>query len=543
MKTYISTKKIIVSPIEEDKEKRNDIYSYLRKSIAAQNKAFNLLLTKTAGAILDNKSSKTIDDIYYSYSHQKPDASLGTEKLLYEILEIAPITEENIASKIQSLEEFLKDKGKSEKSIKTTCDKKEKIYRKFLGKSKEDIQRDIDRLQNYCAYPEDVYNDFANGLMTPAYVMQQVKAYWKSHKANVMCGKESVMNKKATNPLIIPPAIFYRKDGTLQGITHSYTDIEELYTNIANDRDAKVYFNMPYRKGDDKIQFQLLLGNPHKSYDLRNTIVNIFNGTYRIRGSQLGFVKNKETGKDTDLCLYLTVEHPRKECVVDENTVCGVDLGQAVPAVCAVNNNKYDRLYIGSKDEFLHQRGKIQNQRRRLQRSLVNTLGGHGRGKKLKALDRFTEYEKNFVTTYNHMVSKRVVDFALKHNAKYINLEYLKGYDTSKFILRNWSYYQLQTYIEQKAAKYGIEVRYINPCYTSQVCSECGHWEANQRKSQAEFVCGNGCFKTPKRKREDINADFNAARNISKSTLFLDRTEDYDADELIKQARKYYGIK
>lgn len=543
MKTYISTKKIIVSPIEEDKEKRDSIYSYLRKAITAQNKAFNILLSKTATAILDNKSNKTIDDIYYSYSHQKPDVSLETEKILYEVLSIAPITEKVIEDKIEELKEFLKSKGKSEKSIKTSCDKKEKKYRKFLGKSKEDIQKDIDRLQNYCAYPEEVYNDFANGLMTPSYVTQQVKAYWKSHKSNVICGKESVRNTKSTNPLIIPPAIFYHKDGTLQGITHSYDNIEELYDNIINDRECKVYFNMPYKKGDDKIQFQLILGNPYKSHELRNTLVNIFNGTYRIRGSELGFVKNKKTGNMTDLCLYLTVEHPQKECVVDENTVCGVDLGQAVPAVCAVNNDKYDRLYIGSKDEFLHQRGKIQDQYRRLQRNLKDTTGGHGRGKKLKALDRFTEYEKNFVTSYNHMVSKRVVDFALKHNAKYINLEYLKGYDTSKFILRNWSYYQLQTYIEQKAAKYGIVVRYINPCYTSQVCSECGHWEENQRKSQAEFICGNGCFKTPKRKREDINADFNAARNISKSTLFLDESEDYDTDELIKQAKEYYGIK
>lgn len=374
--------------------------------------------------------------------------------------------------------------------------------------------------------------------------MQQVKAYWKSHELNVTCGKESIRNTKLTNPLIIPPNIFYRKNGTLQGITHGYANDEELYEKIDSDRNLEVYFNMPYQKGNEKIRFQLILRNPHKSHELRSTLENIFKGEYRIRGSEFGFVKNKKTGKMTDLCLYLTVEHPQKECVLDEKTVCGVDLGQAVPAVCAVNNDKYDRLYIGSKDEFLHQRGKIQNQRRRLQKSLDNTSGGHGRGKKLKALDRFTEYEKNFVTSYNHMVSKRVVDFALKHNAKYINLEYLKGYDTSKFILRNWSYYQLQTYIEQKAAKYGIEVRYINPCYTSQVCSECGHWEENQRKSQAEFICGSdkGCFKTSEKDRGDINADFNAARNISKSTLFLKRTEDRDADYLIKKAREYYKI-
>lgn len=541
MKTYISTKKIIISPIEEDREKKNDIYSYLRKAITAQNKAFRLLLIKTASAILDNKSNKTIEDIYYSYSHQKPDVSLETEKLLYEVLALAPITEEIIESKIVELAEFLKSKGKSEKSIKTSCDKKEKSYRKFLGKSKEDIQRDIEKLQNYCAYPEDIYSDFANGLSTPSYVTQQVKKYWKTNKSNVICG-EGVRTTSLTTPLIVPPNIFYNShNGSLQGITHGYSNNEEFYDNLYNDRKLKVYFSMPYRKGEDKILFQLILGNPHKSHELRCVLENIFLGTYKIRGSSIGFIKNRETGKMTDLCLYLVVEHTQNECFLDENIVVGVDLGQAIPATCAVNNNKYDRLYIGSADDFKRKRTQIQNQRKRLQISLKNSVGGgHGRKKKLKALDRFSDYETNFVTSYNHMVSKKVVDFALNHNAKYINLEYLKGYDTSKFILRNWSYYQLQTYIEQKAAKYGIVVRYINPCYTSQVCSECGHWAENQRKSQSDFECDKGCFSSEKHKK--INADFNAARNISNSTLFVDKDEDYDKEDLIKQAREYYGI-
>ena len=53
----------------------------------------------------------------------------------------------------------------------------------------------------------------------------------------------------------------------------------------------------------------------------------------------------------------------------------------------------------------------------------------------------------------------------------------LSGFDSSKFILRNWSFYELQQFITYKAAKYGIEVRKINPFHTSQICSCCGHWE------------------------------------------------------------------
>ena len=84
-------------------------------------------------------------------------------------------------------------------------------------------------------------------------------------------------------------------------------------------------------------------------------------------------------------------------------------------------------------------------------------------------------------------------------------------------------------------------MRKVNPCYTSQVCSECGHYEKGQRINQDKFICKNTeCrFHSPNSKGGYINADFNAARNISKSTLF------YDGEitkEKIEEARKYYNI-
>jgi putative transposase len=111
-------------------------------------------------------------------------------------------------------------------------------------------------------------------------------------------------------------------------------------------------------------------------------------------------------------------------------------------------------------------------------------------------------------------VSKQIVDFAKDNNAKYINIENLKGFDSSQYILRNWSYYQLQQFIEYKAKKYGIEVRKVNPYHTSQICSKCGHWEEGQRDRQDHFLCKECGY--------EVNADFNASRNIAKSTNFVD---------------------
>lgn len=53
---------------------------------------------------------------------------------------------------------------------------------------------------------------------------------------------------------------------------------------------------------------------------------------------------------------------------------------------------------------------------------------------------------------------------------------------------------------------YRGEVVEVSAAYTSQTCSECGHMAAGNRRTQAEFVCGECGF--------EANADWNAARNI-----------------------------
>jgi transposase len=58
--------------------------------------------------------------------------------------------------------------------------------------------------------------------------------------------------------------------------------------------------------------------------------------------------------------------------------------------------------------------------------------------------------------------------------------------------------------LEEKAPG---RVEKVNPAYTSQRCSACGHVDAKSRESQARFVC-TAC-------RFVGHADVNAARNIA----------------------------
>ena len=361
------------------------------------------------------------------------------------------------------------------------------------------------------AYDKSI--EFAKGLPMGGSIQQKVKQdFDNAMKKGLQYGKLSLPSYREDNPLLIH-VDYVRLRSTNphidNGLYHNYESHQDFLDHLFKS-DLELFI-----KFANKITFKVIVGQPHKSAEIRSIFKNIFEDYYHIKGSSIEFSGKK-------IIPNMSIEIPKQQKELDENIVVGVDLGIAIPAVCALNTNDFARKSIGSKDDFLRVRTQIQNQRRRLQSNLKMTNGGHGRKKKLQSMDRFSEYEKNWVKTYNHQVSKQIIDFALKNSAKYINLEDLSSFNQKQlrdnFLLTNWSYYQLQQYIKYKAEKYGIIVRFINPYHTSQNCSCCGHWEEGQRVKQSEFICKNPECKNFGIK---INADFNAARNIAMSTDFI----------------------
>lgn len=244
---------------------------------------------------------------------------------------------------------------------------------------------------------------------------------------------------------------------------------------------------------------------------------------YVANNSSIKLVKN---GKSTRIFLLLSIDIPAKKQVLDKEVVLGVDLGIKCPLYLAINKDDNFKMQIGNIEHFHNQRTMFQKRFKSLQK-LMCTQGGHGRKKKLEPLEKLKEKERNWVHTQNHVYSREVIKQALKQNAGIIHMESLKdfgkgkeGYvkDEYKYLLRYWSYYELQSMIEYKAKLEGIEVKYIDPAYTSQTCSYCG--ERGERKKQEEFVCTNPQCK---RRGEKINADFNAARNIAMSKKIVER--------------------
>lgn len=250
---------------------------------------------------------------------------------------------------------------------------------------------------------------------------------------------------------------------------------------------------------------------------------NDYEGEYKLCNSSIQIVKRE--GK-TKLFLLLVVNIPQEHVELNKNIVVGVDLGVNVPAYVATNIT-LERKAIGDREHFLNTRMAFQRRYKSLQR-LKTTAGGKGRTKKLEPLERLRQAEHNWVHTQNHLFSREVVNFAVQTHAATIHLEDLSGFgkdndgnadEKKEFVLRNWSYYELQNMIAYKAEKYGIKVEKVRPAYTSRTCSCCGQLGFREGVT---FICDN-----PECEQygEKVHADYNAARNIANSKDIIKKNE------------------
>jgi len=100
---------------------------------------------------------------------------------------------------------------------------------------------------------------------------------------------------------------------------------------------------------------------------------------------------------------------------------------------------------------------------------------------KTKKVKRIKNRENKIIKNINHKISKALIQRCLKDNSGIVleNIKSIrktaKSRKKQRYFLNSWSFYQLQMMIEYKAKKLGIPVFYVEPQYTSQRCSDCGH--------------------------------------------------------------------
>ena len=412
---------------------------------------------------------------------------------------------------IETLLKFSKRNKLTAEDIKSLKEERKMLFANFKKQRQTFLRGGIENGPN----PEQnstyrvISNDFLDVI--PSNILtnlnQNISSTYKAYTLEVERGDRTIPNFKRG----IPVPFSIKESGELM---------------LKKREDGSIYIRFP--KG---LEWDLSFGRDRSNN--REIVERVLSGQYEVGNSTIQESKNKK------IFLLLVVKIPKESKVLNSNRVVGVDLGINTPLYAALNDNEYGGFSIGSRDQFLKMRMRMAAQKRELQRSLRNTTnGGHGRKQKLQALDRLESKERNWVHLQNHIFSKSIIEYALQNEAGIIQMERLTGFgrdkndevdDRYKFILRYWSFFELQTMIEYKAKAAGIEVRYINPYHTSQTCSFCGHYEKGQRINQSTFICKNpNCTKGKGKQKSDssyegINADWNAARNIALSEIFVDK--------------------
>lgn len=231
----------------------------------------------------------------------------------------------------------------------------------------------------------------------------------------------------------------------------------------------------------------------------------IISGEYGIRDSTI--IKEKDK-------WYLNLCYEIKEIkkhVFNKDKYLGIDLGIINAATLAVSNSPV--VYSISGGEIFSFRQQIESRKKeRLNqfKYASENSNGHGKKKKMKSVKYWSKKVSNARNNINHKYAKYIVKKAIEYGCGTIQMEDLseiQNKNKAEKFLKNWSYFDLQQKIEFKSNEAGIEVKYVNPQFTSLRCSQCGNIHSENRKNQKIFNCIKCGYKR--------NADVNAAKNIA----------------------------
>jgi IS605 OrfB family transposase len=205
--------------------------------------------------------------------------------------------------------------------------------------------------------------------------------------------------------------------------------------------------------------------------------------------------------------VFLSISFRRDVPDIDHpnDAVIGVDRG--INNLAVVSDGQRQQFYGGGRVKHVRERydhTRASMQRQKAQRNTRSIR---------RALKRLSGKKARFMRDVNHQISKSIVQFAQETGNPTIAIEALEGIrDRSKRMrkaqrkdINGWAFYQLEQFLEYKAAALGFEILSIDPAYTSQGCSRCGHIEPANRHGHT-FSC-KACGYT-------LNADLNAAINI-----------------------------
>lgn len=482
----------------------------------------------------ENAIGENIDEKTKEEKPIAPKMNTMTRKLVLSVVQLVKDEEEDTYKEVNADKE---ERNRVYKYLRDGMEAQNKALNEYMSAlyiaAVADISKDDRKELNHLysristsklgsAYDKTI--QFAKGLPAASSVARKAQQdFSTAMKKGLMFGTVALPTYRKDAPLLVHVDYVRLRSSNPHidnGMYHTYSSHQEFLDNLYSNK-LEVFI-----KFANGIIFKIVFGNPHKSAEIRSVIKNIFEQNYTIGGSSIGIQKGK-------IILNLTISFPSVQTELDENTVVGVHFGKNSPIVCSLNNKSYT-IRLGDTVDYERRRTKFFVERRRLQSALTYSTGGHGRSHKISP-DHFNAKENHWAQTYNHVLSRQIVEFAKKNKAKYIYMEdmtYLKeaarkftssdeeegeksaaGIAKRYFFLYPWSYFELQNFIQYKAARLGIEVRMVNPISSIFTCCYCGTYDVGAVHDD-KYICDNpdcSCY----HKEKDV--DYSAAKSVSLS--------------------------
>ncbi|RUM60105.1 MAG: transposase [Persephonella sp.] len=212
-------------------------------------------------------------------------------------------------------------------------------------------------------------------------------------------------------------------------------------------------------------------------------------------GKQLNFVQINE--KEDNIEIVFFKEIPKETNYIPKTNKISIDIG--LKSLFAVNTG---HLYGKQFYKFLKHYDRIITD---LQANLQKQGIKPKQSKRYKELNRkLREYIKNEI----NRILNRIFKIYQPKEIVVENLNFQNGELSPQLnrLLSRFGMKIIKQKLKEFEERFGIKITYVNPAYTSQVCSNCKYVDKRNRKTQEQFECLM-CGKK-------INADVNSSRNI-----------------------------
>ena len=216
------------------------------------------------------------------------------------------------------------------------------------------------------------------------------------------------------------------------------------------------------------------------------------------------------------LTITLPKMKPTPKFGVLPDYYAGIDIGVnnlAVLSIIKADDNKvvFTKLWGGK--EAKHIRTRFYNHRRDMQSIKRYDIVKRGKG-----------HESLYMENVNHNISREIIEIVNKYSNCMVIMENLSGFKRKVRI--QWNRYQLQEMITYKGVAYGIKSYKVDPKFTSQQCSKCGHIDKESRDG-INFECVECGFQ--------LNADVNASKNLAMKGKFVITTGNKNHEKKVNR--------